>query len=481
MADNRATSPARADRCPQRRCPCQCRMVPVPGGRSRLPSTFDPTDDSSSASLVPSGSWNASAAGPCIRSAATVQHLTTGFSGGPQVSAGIVRRAPHGDPNPSSRPPPRLCLPADPTGPRVELPRTDPRDPLDFDPERDLDSPPGRGHAPGCGRRCSRATDRCGATGTRRRLANGRSGDPRTRDRVDRTRGDGEADDPARHRRFTHPRIDGLDLGPCPRPRRHLRRLRPRRCSSRGPARLEAGTPPGRTTRRRRASPRVRADDPARRETYDSAQKAKRAGHYDEARSLFEAVVASAPESGDSLRSLAEDELRYGLPVFEAQRSVLMLGPLEPARSAAGTRSIPLPRGKPLPPDPGRESLRSGAGLRGPAGPRSAARDERGPRQRDASDDARARAIDEDHDARVLHDGGELPRSGPIGGAHRPHADRSADRRAPWRRASGEASIGSRMPTVATPSTCVATTRASRSSSRSAMREDPPPLFAESR
>ena len=74
--------------------------------------------------------------------------------------------------------------------------------------------------------------------------------------------------------------------------------------------------------------PDAGGDDPARRRTYDEAQAAKRLGRYDEARLSFEAVVASGTGQDDTLRQLAEDELRYGLPVFEAQQAFNILGRL---------------------------------------------------------------------------------------------------------------------------------------------------------
>jgi hypothetical protein len=74
--------------------------------------------------------------------------------------------------------------------------------------------------------------------------------------------------------------------------------------------------------------PDMRSDDPARRRSYDEAQAAKRLGQYGEARISFEAVVASSADPDDTLRQLAEDELRYGLPLFEAQQAFNTLGRL---------------------------------------------------------------------------------------------------------------------------------------------------------
>ena len=70
------------------------------------------------------------------------------------------------------------------------------------------------------------------------------------------------------------------------------------------------------------------SDDPARRRLYEAAQAAKRAARYPEARASFEALVASAEDPTDTLRRLAENELRYGLPLFEAQQSLNTLGHL---------------------------------------------------------------------------------------------------------------------------------------------------------
>ncbi len=73
---------------------------------------------------------------------------------------------------------------------------------------------------------------------------------------------------------------------------------------------------------------KVPADDPARRRAYDDAQAAKRAGEYEAAQRGFEAIVESATNPNDALRLLAEDELRHGLPLFEAQQMLNQLGRL---------------------------------------------------------------------------------------------------------------------------------------------------------
>jgi hypothetical protein len=75
-----------------------------------------------------------------------------------------------------------------------------------------------------------------------------------------------------------------------------------------------------------RLEPDIESNDPARRKLYDEAQSLKRSARYAEARSSFESIVASADDPRDTLRQLAEDELRYGLPVFEAQQSLNSLG-----------------------------------------------------------------------------------------------------------------------------------------------------------
>ncbi len=84
--------------------------------------------------------------------------------------------------------------------------------------------------------------------------------------------------------------------------------------------------------------------DGERRRVYDEAQQAKRTGRYAEARSGFESVVATAPGPDDALKRLAEDELRYGLPLFEARQSLNEIGRLsrpgqQPSREAAMARA----------------------------------------------------------------------------------------------------------------------------------------------
>ncbi|RLT99879.1 MAG: hypothetical protein D9N11_14020 [Ketobacter sp.] len=49
---------------------------------------------------------------------------------------------------------------------------------------------------------------------------------------------------------------------------------------------------------------------------YNQAQTLKREGHYHEARALFEQIAKQSPET--KWNTMARDELRYGLPIFEA-------------------------------------------------------------------------------------------------------------------------------------------------------------------
>jgi tetratricopeptide (TPR) repeat protein len=83
----------------------------------------------------------------------------------------------------------------------------------------------------------------------------------------------------------------------------------------------------------------ARVDDPERRKTYEAAQIAKREGRYAEAQSAFEAVAASASDPDDPLRRLAEDELRYGLLVFEAQQALNTVGRVGLSGSAAHSQA----------------------------------------------------------------------------------------------------------------------------------------------
>lgn len=70
------------------------------------------------------------------------------------------------------------------------------------------------------------------------------------------------------------------------------------------------------------------ANDPVLKANFGDAQSAKHSGDYDRARVLFEAVADAKGESAARLAEMARDELRYGLPVFEARKSLLELGRL---------------------------------------------------------------------------------------------------------------------------------------------------------
>lgn len=84
-------------------------------------------------------------------------------------------------------------------------------------------------------------------------------------------------------------------------------------------------------------------DDPERRTRFDAAQRAKRDGRYAESRSGFEAVFTSAPEGGDRLAQMATDELRYGLPLFEARQSLNSLGRIGSVGRAPSGASLDQP------------------------------------------------------------------------------------------------------------------------------------------
>jgi hypothetical protein len=77
---------------------------------------------------------------------------------------------------------------------------------------------------------------------------------------------------------------------------------------------------------RRPGSSRNPLVDPEIAEMFERAQSEKHALRYDEARTLFERVARSKDESERGLREMARDELRYGLPAFEAKQSILALG-----------------------------------------------------------------------------------------------------------------------------------------------------------
>jgi len=66
------------------------------------------------------------------------------------------------------------------------------------------------------------------------------------------------------------------------------------------------------------------ADESEAAEMYKEAQKLKREFDYDSARTLFQAVTEI--EDSGTWGALASDELRYGLPMFEADQLVIKFG-----------------------------------------------------------------------------------------------------------------------------------------------------------
>jgi len=55
---------------------------------------------------------------------------------------------------------------------------------------------------------------------------------------------------------------------------------------------------------------------------YNRAQELKRSGRYDEARTVFEEIVKTATSDQNRWRSMAIDELRFRLPLFEAETRI---------------------------------------------------------------------------------------------------------------------------------------------------------------
>lgn len=66
-------------------------------------------------------------------------------------------------------------------------------------------------------------------------------------------------------------------------------------------------------------------DDQHWRDVYNEAQTKKHAGSYDEAKVLFEQVVAASGPGTARLAEMARDELRYGLPVMQARQTLVGL------------------------------------------------------------------------------------------------------------------------------------------------------------
>ena len=88
--------------------------------------------------------------------------------------------------------------------------------------------------------------------------------------------------------------------------------------------------------------------DPERRARFDRAQEAKRAERYAESHAAFEGVVDSGPKGGDTLAEMAADELRYGLPVYEARQALNALGQVGGRGGRAGETAARLERAEHL-------------------------------------------------------------------------------------------------------------------------------------
>ena len=73
----------------------------------------------------------------------------------------------------------------------------------------------------------------------------------------------------------------------------------------------------------KKASP---ANDESLQVLYDKAQSLKRQYQYNKSRVLFEQVADAKGEGSERLRALAQDELKYGLTVFEAKQSMVSMG-----------------------------------------------------------------------------------------------------------------------------------------------------------
>lgn len=105
-------------------------------------------------------------------------------------------------------------------------------------------------------------------------------------------------------------------------------------------AKLRAHGPFAATDAPAEAPATVPPSDPELREAFEDAQRAKHALRYDEARMLFEQVAHSEGGGETSLAKMASDELRYGLPAFEAKQSLLSMaqpfGAIEDKLGAVG-------------------------------------------------------------------------------------------------------------------------------------------------
>lgn len=72
---------------------------------------------------------------------------------------------------------------------------------------------------------------------------------------------------------------------------------------------------------------------------YDEAQKLKRQYQYNKSRILFEQVADASGDGSERLVTLAKDELKYGLTVFEAKQSMVAMGSGNPGAIAKSIRN----------------------------------------------------------------------------------------------------------------------------------------------
>ncbi len=68
------------------------------------------------------------------------------------------------------------------------------------------------------------------------------------------------------------------------------------------------------------------ANDKSLQVLYDKAQSLKRQYQYNKSRVLFEQVAVATGKGSERLSALAQDELKYGLTVFEAKQSMVSMG-----------------------------------------------------------------------------------------------------------------------------------------------------------
>ena len=110
----------------------------------------------------------------------------------------------------------------------------------------------------------------------------------------------------------------------------HIGTVSAKRLNTKLAALLETKEPARHTTRTDpnagKSDPTAEADDPRVKAAYERAQRLKHEQRFEETKVVFEQVAAASGPGTKKWVTLARDELRYGLPVFEAKQWLIKMG-----------------------------------------------------------------------------------------------------------------------------------------------------------